>query len=103
GRSLVIAGDGQPPAVHALAHAMNQSLGNAGVTVVYTQPPEAEPIDQMASLRELVSDMNGGKVDLLVILGGHPVYTAPADLQVADAMGKAQLRVHLSLHEDETS
>src|SRR6185436_9746212 len=29
GRSLVLAGDGQPPAVHALAHVMNQALGNA--------------------------------------------------------------------------
>ena len=35
-RSLVIAGDGQPPAVHALAHAMNAALGNVGTTVVYT-------------------------------------------------------------------
>ena len=34
------------------------------------------------SLRELVADMNAGKVDLLVILGGNPVYTAPADLEV---------------------
>src|SRR5262249_37062732 len=45
----------------------------------------------------------GGKVDLLVIIGGNPVYTAPADLRFADALGKAQLRVHLSLYEDETS
>jgi MoCo/4Fe-4S cofactor protein with predicted Tat translocation signal len=33
GASLVIAGDYQPPIVHALAHAMNASLGNAGKTV----------------------------------------------------------------------
>ena len=86
GRSLVIAGDGQPPAVHALAHAMNQSLGNAGTTVVYTQPVEAEPVNQLDSLRDLVADMNAGKVDLLVIVGGNPVYTAPADLDFADAL-----------------
>ena len=40
GRSLVIAGDTQPPAVHALAHVMNQALGNAGATVVYAAPVE---------------------------------------------------------------
>ena len=45
GRSLVIAGDGQPPVVHALAHAMNDALGNVGATVVYTQTAEAQPIE----------------------------------------------------------
>ena len=103
GRSLVIAGDGQPAAVHALAHAMNERLGNVGKTVVYTQPVEAEPVDQLASLRDLVTDMNGGKVDLLVIVGGNPVYTAPADFKFADAIGKVLLRAHLSLYDDETS
>jgi MoCo/4Fe-4S cofactor protein with predicted Tat translocation signal len=103
GRSLVVAGDGQSPAVHALAHGMNQALGNVGRTVVYTQTAEAEPVDQIASLRDLVSDLDGGKVDLLVIIGGNPVYTAPVDLKFADALGKAQLRVHLGLYDDETS
>ena len=103
GSSLVIAGDGQPAAVHALAHAMNDALGNVGRTVVYTEPVEARPVDQLQSLRELVDDMNGGAVDLLLIVSGNPVYNAPADLKFADAMGKVRLRVHLSLYEDETS
>jgi molybdopterin-containing oxidoreductase family iron-sulfur binding subunit len=103
GRSLVVAGDQQPAEVHALAHAMNQALGNAGATVVYTDAVEAEPISQIDSLRELVADMNAGKVDLLVILAGNPVYTAPPDLNLAAAMSKVQLRAHLSLYEDETS
>ena len=32
--------------------------------------------------------MNAGQVDLLVILGGNPVYTAPADLEFADGAGQ---------------
>jgi MoCo/4Fe-4S cofactor protein with predicted Tat translocation signal len=103
GTSLVIAGDSQPPAVHVLAHALNQALGNVGRTVVYTEPVEAAPIDQLQSLRELVGDMNAGNVDLLIILGGNPVYTAPADLGFASALDNVQLRVHLSPHYDETS
>src|SRR5262249_39266669 len=89
--------------VHALAHAMNQALGNVGSTVVYTQTVEAEPVDQVASLRDLVADMNAGKVDLLVILSGNPVYTAPADLKFSDALAKVQLKVRLGLYNDETS
>jgi MoCo/4Fe-4S cofactor protein with predicted Tat translocation signal len=103
GTSLVIAGDGQPAAVHALAHAMNETLGNAGRTVEYTAPVEAEPVDQTQSLRDLVADMSAGTVDLLVIVGGNPVYTAPIDVTFADAMGKVRTRIHLSLYDDETS
>jgi MoCo/4Fe-4S cofactor protein with predicted Tat translocation signal len=103
GRGLVIAGQHQPPVVHALAHVLNDALGNAGATVAYTAPIEAEPVNQLESLRQLVADMNAGKVDLLVIAGGNPVYSAPVDLLFADAMSKVQTRVHLSLYEDETS
>ena len=103
GASLIVAGDSQPPAVHVLAHAMNEALGNAGTTVVYTAPVEAAPIDQLQSLRDLSSDMSAGIVDLLLILGGNPVYTAPADIAFSQAMDSVPLRVHLSLYEDETS
>jgi molybdopterin-containing oxidoreductase family iron-sulfur binding subunit len=103
GASLVIAGEGQPAAVHALAAAMNQALGNAGKTVIYTDPIEANPVDQAAGLKELVGEMWAGKVDLLVIVGGNPVYNAPADLDFAGALNKVQLRVHLGLYFDETS
>jgi molybdopterin-containing oxidoreductase family iron-sulfur binding subunit len=103
GRSLVLAGDGQPPAVHALAHAINARLGNVGQTVVYRAPVAVEPPGQGTSLRDLVSDMNGGQVDLLVIVGGNPVYTAPADLRFAAAMRNVTTRIHQSLYFDETS
>jgi molybdopterin-containing oxidoreductase family iron-sulfur binding subunit len=103
GRSVVVAGDAQPAEIHALAHAMNQALGNVGQTVVYTDPVEAEPVDQLASLRDLVKDMESGAVDLLVVLGGNPVYTTPPDMKFADAMNRVGQRVHLSLHHDETS
>ncbi|MQA30879.1 MAG: 4Fe-4S dicluster domain-containing protein [Luteitalea sp.] len=103
GTSLVIAGDSQPAGVHALAHAMNRSLGNVGRTVVYTDPVEAAPVDQIQSIRELTADMDAGQVDLLVVLGGNPVYTAPADIPFARALDRVQTRVHLSQYADETS
>jgi MoCo/4Fe-4S cofactor protein with predicted Tat translocation signal len=104
-KALVIAGESQPPAVHALAHAMNDRLGAAGATVVFTAPVEAGAHDHAASLRELAADMNAGKVQLLVVLGGNPAYDAPADLGFAELLesGKAPLRIHLGLYEDETA
>ena len=103
GRSLVIAGDGQPPIVHALAHAMNDALGNVGATVAYTQTAEVRPSNQLADLQELVGEMNAGTVNFLLILGANPVYAAPADLEFAEAMQKVALRGHLGLYHDETS
>jgi molybdopterin-containing oxidoreductase family iron-sulfur binding subunit len=103
GASLVIAGEQQSPAVHALAHSMNAALGNAGKTVLYTDPVEADPVDQVASLYDLVKDLDAGTVDLLLILGGNPAYNAPVELGFRDRLKKAALRVHLSLDEDETS
>jgi len=103
GRSIVLAGDWQPPVVHALAHAINAALDNVGATVAYTAPVEAEPVDQAQSLRELVEDMSAGQVNTLIILGGNPVYNAPVDLNFRQALRNVDLRVHLSLYEDETS
>ncbi len=102
GSCLVIAGEAQPAMVHTLAHAMNAALGNVGKTVVYTEPLEANPVNEVESLRDLVNDLNAGKVDLLVILGGNPVYDAPADFDFGPALLKAKLRVHLGLYYDET-
>ena len=103
GRSALLVGDEQPPVVHALAHLINQFLGNVGETVVHTEPIEPQPVGQTQSLGELVADMEAGQVAMLLILGGNPVFTAPADLRFAERLGKVGLRVHLSLYDDETS
>ena len=103
GRGLVVAGEAQPAAVHALVHAINDTLGNVGATLIYTSTAEAQPADQLAELRALVDDMNDGQVELLLVLGGNPVYTVPADLEFAAAMDQVPLRVHLGLYEDETA
>ncbi len=100
GKSIVIAGDQQPAAVHALAHAMNQALGNVGATVGFTPPAR---VNTAAPLEELAADMTAGAVDTLVVLEGNPVFTAPCNLNLARAFDKVRLRVHLGSHEDETS
>jgi molybdopterin-containing oxidoreductase family iron-sulfur binding subunit len=105
GKALVLVGESQPPAVHALAHAMNDRLGAVGSTVVFTAPVEAKRPDPQASLTELTVDIEAGRVELLVILGGNPAYAAPADLNFADLLvsEKVPLRIHLGLYEDETA
>jgi molybdopterin-containing oxidoreductase family iron-sulfur binding subunit len=103
GSCLVLAGPGQPPRVHALAHAINHQLGNLGKTVTFIEPVAARPESHARSLAELVKAMGGGEVDTLVIVGGNPVYAAPGELDFAAALDRVKLRIHLGAHFDETS
>ena len=103
GNALVIAGEYQAPAVHALAAELNSALGAVGKTVTYSDPIEIVPSEHLAGLKELVNDMNAGKVDLLLILGSNPVYSAPADVQFDKAMEKVATNVHLGQFHDETA
>src|SRR5262249_17197012 len=103
GAALVIPGEFQTPAIHALAAQLNSALGAVGKTVTYSDPIEIVPTEQLAGLKELLADMNSGKVELLVVVGTNPVYSAPPDLQFDKAMEKVANNVHLSLFADETS
>lgn len=104
GRSVVVAGWRQPPQVHALVAAINDRLGNLNKTVVYYRCAlEKAPPSQVDALRALVKKMNSGEVKTLLILGGNPVYNAPADLSFAEALKRVTNTVHLGLHDDDTS
>ena len=99
-----MAGESQPPAVHAIAHAINDLLGNAGQTVTYLPTPEAVPGEQHAALRQLVVDMDAGRVQMLLIVGeANPVFSAPADLKFGEALQKVAWRAHAGLFYDETA
>ena len=101
GRAVVMAGDSQPPAVHAIAHAINAAIG---APVTYLPTPEIVPTEQGAAFTELVADINAGHVQMLVIVGeSNPVHTAPADLKFAEAIRKVSLVVHSGLFVDESA
>ena len=104
GKSAVVVGDHQPAVVHAIAHAINGALGNVGQTVIYTDPTSPYEKTQSEQLRELIADIDAGKVTTLVMLGGNPVYNTPADLKLTpERLEKVGTRIHLSQHVDETS
>ncbi|MCS6771998.1 MAG: Fe-S-cluster-containing hydrogenase [Kiritimatiellae bacterium] len=103
GAAVVLAGENQPPIVHALAHAMNEALDAFGKTVEMLPPVEVFQGSQTESIKELAADMKAGLVKMLFILGGNPVYTAPADCQFEEALQKVPFSVHHSLYRDETS
>jgi molybdopterin-containing oxidoreductase family iron-sulfur binding subunit len=98
GQSLIVAGYRQPLAVHVLAYAMNAALGNLGKTVIFHDAQQ----EKEGTIAELAQALNAGQVETLVILGGNPVYNAPADLDWAKTQRKAKMVVRLGYYEDET-
>jgi molybdopterin-containing oxidoreductase family iron-sulfur binding subunit len=103
GRAVVIAGRRQPREVHALVAKINQAIGAPGATLDYVEDPEPGRLSHLESITELVKAMNADAVPMLVILGGNPVYDAPADLDFAGALAKVKTSLHLSEYQDETS
>lgn len=102
GKGLVHVGSKHPPEVHALMHRINTVLGNVGTTISYSEaaPKLAGGADELSTL---VADIEGGKVDTLLILGGNPVYDAPADVNFASALAKVKTSFHVGLYFDETA
>jgi MoCo/4Fe-4S cofactor protein with predicted Tat translocation signal len=103
GAAVVIAGEHLSPMTQALVHSINGMLKASDSTVTYHEPVEVVAGYQTESLKALADDLNAGKVDLLVLLGGNPVYYAPADLKLPAAIEKARFVVHLGLYADETA
>ena len=103
GRVLIHVGPEQPPETHALAHAMNETLGARGRTLeliapfVQTASPQSQPLD------ELVNEMRAGQVNALVIIDSNPAYAAPRTLGFVEALKRVEFSLTLSPTPNETS
>lgn len=113
GRCVVVPGRYQSPAVQALAHAINAALGNIGKTVTYTTGVQARFAGQEVTLQQLTDDISNNRVQLLLVLGANPAYSAPADIDFAGVLkaaaenstktGQGLVAVNFGLYEDETA
>jgi molybdopterin-containing oxidoreductase family iron-sulfur binding subunit len=99
GASAVLVGERQPRAVHALAVLLNDALD---ARVSYAEPALLEAGEPSHGLDALARALDRGEVSDLVILGGNPVYSAPADMAFGALVGRAKRSAHLGLHENET-
>jgi MoCo/4Fe-4S cofactor protein with predicted Tat translocation signal len=101
--SVLVAGPHLPPEVHARVAHLNHVLDPGGNTVVYRALPEGDRPAQMQDIAALGEEMQAGQVTTLIILGGNPVYDAPADVDFTGGLQKVANSVHLSEYYDETS
>jgi MoCo/4Fe-4S cofactor protein with predicted Tat translocation signal len=95
GSSLIVAGYKQPALVHAITAFLNETLGNIDKTVEYVAAPKSEK-----TIQDLVATKD---INTLIILGGNPVFNAPAELNFAEFLKAIPNIVRLGYFEDETS
>ena len=99
GAAVVVAGERQPAAVHALAHLLNSALGADGSTVTWHR----DPFEHGSSLHDLARLLDAGSVSTLVVLGANPVHLAPGGLGFKDLLAKAGTTIHHGIFHDETA
>ncbi len=99
GKALVMAGHRLPVSAQVLVIAINEALGANGPIVEYRSAQDAKE----GTIQDLAKALNAGEIETLVILGGNPVYNAPAELNWPAAQAKAKNVVRLGYYEDESS
>jgi MoCo/4Fe-4S cofactor protein with predicted Tat translocation signal len=102
-RSLAASLSGGPAGGSKFMQALVKDLQDAKGKSIVIAGDEPKPADQWADLQSLTQDLNSGQVDLLLVLGGNPVYTAPQELNLRGAIQKAKMRVRLGQYTDDTS
>jgi len=99
GHSLVYVGSQASAEAQAIGLLLNEKLGNLGHSVNFVEVDADESVEISA----LAEAIKAGSVETLVILGGNPVYNAPADLGFGDLLGKVSTVARLGYENDETT
>ncbi|MBC2603097.1 TAT-variant-translocated molybdopterin oxidoreductase [Puniceicoccus vermicola] len=99
GESVLVVSPGAEERVQWIAFFINELLGAPG----NTQRLLKLPASQAVSIQDLAKELKAGKVDTLFILGGNPVYNAPADLNWPLVQQQAGEVVRFGYWNDETS
>ena len=91
-QSLILVGRRLPISLQALALALNATLGAVGSTLI-VQPRRSIP---STNIIQLAGKIRNGTIRTLIILGGDPVYNAPADLNWPALQSSVPNTIHLA-------
>lgn len=101
GRSLVVSSSNNSDE-QVLINQINVTLGNYGRTLSFDRASYQRQGDERG-VETLISEMNAGTVQAVIILGANPAYELPQAAQFSDALTKVPLRISLNSHADETT
>ncbi|MBI2608917.1 MAG: 4Fe-4S dicluster domain-containing protein [Deltaproteobacteria bacterium] len=99
-KSLVVVGDQESEELHIVGNFLNFILGNYGETISRKiQSPSF--FNGIKSMTPLIEELEKEKVDVLITLGGNPVYHLGEKFR--EALSKVKESIRVSLYEDETA
>jgi len=81
---------------------INSKLGSLGKVQRFLPAADAG-IDDTVSLADLVTSIDSGKVESLMILGDNPAFTAPGDVKLAASIAQVENSIYLGEYDDETA
>lgn len=99
GKSVVTAGSHQPVEVHELVYFINDLLDANGHTVTYLNIPNYSA----STIQDLGVNLENGRIETLIIIGGNPVYNAPHDLNWLELQKSVNEVIRYGYFFDETS
>ena len=100
--ALAIAGTDDPSA-HLAALLLNAVTGNFGKTVMFLEDAPPENTSTPEDVDAAVAAMRDGKIDVVIVAGGNPVFTMPASARIAEALQKVPFVVWAGGVPDETA
>ncbi|MHC1707004.1 MAG: TAT-variant-translocated molybdopterin oxidoreductase [Bacteroidales bacterium] len=100
-KSVVVSGSNDT-FIQVIVSAINDLLGNYGETITMGNPYNTGKSDDKAMI-ELVNDMEGGRVQGLIMYNVNPAYSYPEALKFQNGLKKLKLSVSTSSSPDETA
>ncbi|OGQ61917.1 MAG: hypothetical protein A3G92_02295 [Deltaproteobacteria bacterium RIFCSPLOWO2_12_FULL_38_8] len=100
GKSLVLVGEQESLELQIVGHFINSLLQSYGTTID-TKISTASFNNGFNSLKSLTQEMEQGKVDILITVGGNIAYQT--DSKINDLFKKIPHHIRLSLYNDETT
>ncbi len=101
GASLVVSGSNDPN-VQVVINALNELLGNNGVTVDFGYPVHFRKGND-ARMNQFVTELKGGQVGGVIFYNCNPVYDFPRGAEIAEGIAKAKVSISTNGTLDETA
>ncbi|WP_044302496.1 TAT-variant-translocated molybdopterin oxidoreductase [Rhodopirellula sallentina] len=101
-KGVVVVGESLGADMVAAGIDMNSKLGSFGTLQKFVSAAESQ-LKNHVSLGELVAKMKGGEVDELLVFDTNVVYTAPGDIDFAEALTHVEHSIYLGTYDDETA